>query len=455
MMNGIKLPYSPMDMRQMANPYAGQTFAQYYQPIQNMAMQTEKMDMLRADRANEQRASRAKMMEEQAYKQELSKAIGQDVSGLTMDEIKARVLPVMAKMRPEKALELGMKTPKQRDEVLRISAQMNTLRNQQRARIDRGVDVESKEYKDTETLIGLMQDELAGAEPSLQNVYAKAAAGGAMPAKDAVEDTTEETMGNVEVKNGIVYRNNRPSVAYTDWVETIEEDGADKPYQVEGSDIRNASERIQTQYEQELDEWAKTNDTARAQAKKAKASKEAKTKGEAIAKKFAQAIPETAKRLRAVSRQINILRNMYNRGEYDLSNFASLKQGMADGRMTDSDVALAVGMDVDEGVLQRMKKWVAGDNVGIGKLNNKENAAETLNLIVDAYNANMKNLLTPSFSGKYAKQAKQAWEDNSYSTAFADLPKSFANVYGNGKPQDKVQPRQTGKRSLKEAFGAK
>jgi hypothetical protein len=174
-MDGIKLPYSPMQMSQMANPYAGQTFAQYYQPIQNMAMQTEKMDMLRADRAQAQTANRMKAMEEQAYKQELSRALGEDVTSLSMDDIRTRILPVLAKRAPEKAIQMMADQQKKKGgDIVGLRSRMNSVQSHINYLLGNGYRTSDPEVKDKVQELEALKNELATAEtPSLRNVYSK------------------------------------------------------------------------------------------------------------------------------------------------------------------------------------------------------------------------------------------------------------------------------------------
>jgi hypothetical protein len=126
--------------------------------------------------------------------------------------------------------------------------------------------------------------------------------------------------------------------------------------------------------------------------------------------------------------QITSLVDKFNRGDYNLANFSDLKSTMADGRMTDTDVGLALGMSTSEGFVQNMKSWLTGGKGGIETLNNKEAARVAINRTIDEYNRTLQAFKNPRFGGKYADAARQAWEEKSFETLTSTLRPPFAPI---------------------------
>lgn len=245
--------------------------------------------------------------------------------------------------------------------------------------------------------------------------------------------------------------NDKVSDTPTDWYYLVEEDGARKPYIYNGLDAQNMPDNVEKKYNDAMLNWNRNNKTA----KNAAGDAEAKKKGIEIAKNLATGIPATVDKLASIATQLRSLIDKFNKGDYNLANFANLKSTMADGRMTDSDVGLALGLKTTEGFIQNVKSWATGGKAGVGALDDKESARTAINMTIDEYNKTMGNMLKPAFTGKYSEYAKKAWEDNSYSTRFAHLPSSFEKLSGGGggtKPPVAEKPKPTSGKTSKSTW---
>jgi len=300
-------------------------------------------------------------------------------------------------------------------------------------------------------LLESIKSEIAADMPSLQRAYVlikqsddaitnAGSAGGAVSASTSASTTATESAQSTSIdsqlalnpgtvldpQTGTVARGGTTSDVATDWFNVLDEDGAKKPVMREGVNYYNMPQDVKKVFDEQIDIWNRTNDTAKrkaAEAKKAKA-------GEKIADRYSTSFNKSYDKLREIATQITSLKDKFAKGDYNLANFSDLKKTMADGRMTDSDVGLALGLSTSEGFFQNLKSWATGGKAGIGELNDKEAAATAINRTIAEYNQTMQKILTPNFVGTYAEAAKKAYEDRSAATMFVDLPKEFSPVAG-------------------------
>lgn len=286
-----------------------------------------------------------------------------------------------------------------------------------------------------------MQAEVASNTPSLQNAFSLLGeaetvlvpppAGGQSP-----PPITTQSGSSVNAATKQVLRGGKVSSVATDWYTRSPVDGYNKPILVEGVDIANAPDNVKEEYRKELESWNKNNSSAKA----AGAAAGAKTKGAEIAKRYYNKSSDAAKALGGMATQLTSFIDKYNNKRYDLINFADLKNSMNDGRMTDSDVGLALGLDAAEGAWQNALSYVTGGKAGIAKLKDPATARTALNQIIDAYNLAYRNITNPPFSGPYKEQARKAWVDQSYSTDFSGLHAPFTKVSGNNADENAGNP---------------
>lgn len=245
-------------------------------------------------------------------------------------------------------------------------------------------------------------------------------------AKDGTPVPPADIPDGVTIQNGVAIRNQKESTTPSDWFKMVEEDGASKPTVHSGLNKINMPKSVEDKFDVALEKWSTSNNSYKESQRQAAANE----KGKAVAKMLSAGIPKTAEKLGEIAQQLTSLISKYNSGDYNLANFADLKGTMADGRMTDSDVGLALGLSASEGFFQNLKSWATGGKGGIEKLNDKDAAREAINRTIDQYNRTIGQMRSPTFTGQYKDEASKAWQDMSYSSRFSHLTPSFSKLPG-------------------------
>jgi len=420
----FKQPNSVVEMSRMANPYAGQTFAQYSSDATRAAAQGDQLQ-----------ASRAQRQEDIAYKKALSDAIGQDVTSLTTQQIKERILPILAKYKPEAAIK--MKSDEVQPDTYdadKVRFKLVSALNSLNGRIGR-MDASDPTLGSMQSIADGVRKEITSDAPSYQNAFmllkkADSLSGGndatVVEKEEVVVPSGLPTGMSVDPNTQSAIRNQKVSNVTTDWYHMEDVDGEPKPVPFDGINITNAPDNVSKQYEKAMDVWEKENDSALS----GRATAAANKMGEKIAKRYWGKQASVGKAMTDISTQLRSLMDKFKSGSYDLANFADLKSTMADGRMTDSDVGLALGLNVGEGIWQNALSYLSGGKAGVSKLKDKDAARDAINRTIEAYNIALKNIQNPPFTGQYANQAKDAWVRNSYQTDFSNIPRSFTKIGG-------------------------
>lgn len=286
-----------------------------------------------------------------------------------------------------------------------------------------------------------IQSEIAKDVPSMQRAYILLD-----QSNEAINDNADKPTNlesdnkdiiipqGVTVQNKTAIRNNKKSDISTDWFKVEEEDGFNKPVLHEGLDYYNMPEQVKKRYDEALKKWNSNNDTTRQKSSEAGKMK----KGEAIAKRMGSYAKETSKGLSSMATSLESLISKYNAGDYALANFKDLKSTMDDGRMTEGDVSIALGLDASSGIFQGILSRLSGGNISNTKLRDKETARTAINNAVNLYNKAIQKVSNPPFKGRYADYANQAYKDGEYSFYFGDLPNNFS-VVGGGVEKNNIE----------------
>lgn len=316
------------------------------------------------------------------------------------------------------------------------------------------MDSTDPQLADTRDLATSIQEEISSDTPSIQRAFTLIKLTEAQLAAIAKEksdkllaggDGSDKKVISTDLPEGVTLdssgqpiRNGKISNTLTDWYKSEMVDGYNKPVPYTGVTIDNATgaaSPIKLAYDKALSDWEANNNTQKAKNKLSAEKAEIDKKGAEIAKRYSTKASGAVTALGSMATQLTSLIDKFNKGNYDLANFTDLKSTMADGRMTDSDVGLALGLSATEGVWQNALASLTGGKAGVAKLKDKGAAQDAINRTISAYNLALKNMANPPFTGKYAESAKKAWSDNSYSTDFSNLPASFTSVGGGSSTQ--------------------